>query len=177
MLNTHLGKFNSGLGIGDQNLLYLNPLIILKAYETITHFSMRHHNHQYPSPEKLSNITLILRDVIIGFADGLTVPFALTAGLSSLGSSKLVVIGGLAELLSGTISMGMGAYLAVITERDRYIGQEMLLRKSVSCRPEDERTGIIETLNGYGISREAGESVIACLVPEDILTKVNEWYL
>ncbi|RDA93252.1 hypothetical protein CP533_6488 [Ophiocordyceps camponoti-saundersi (nom. inval.)] len=58
-----------------------------------------------------------LHHVIIGFSDGLTVPFALTAGLSSLGSSRLVVIGGLAELFSGMISMGLGAYLAAVTER------------------------------------------------------------
>lgn len=47
-------------------------------------------------------------------------PFALTAGLSSLGSSRLVIMGGLAELFSGMISMGLGAYLAAVTERDRY---------------------------------------------------------
>lgn len=47
---------------------------------------------------------------IIGLSDGLTVPFALTAGLSSLGSSKLVVTGGLAELCAGAISMGLGGY-------------------------------------------------------------------
>lgn len=53
----------------------------------------------------------IVRDVIIGLSDGLTVPFGLTAGLSSLGSSRLVVVGGLAELVSGAISMGVGGYL------------------------------------------------------------------
>ncbi|PHH63065.1 hypothetical protein CDD81_6310 [Ophiocordyceps australis] len=58
-----------------------------------------------------------LRDVIIGFSDGLTVPFALTAGLSSLNSSRLVIMAGLAELFSGMISMGLGAYLAAATER------------------------------------------------------------
>lgn len=47
----------------------------------------------------------VARDLIIGLADGLTVPFALTAGLASLGNSKLVVMGGLAELFSGAISM------------------------------------------------------------------------
>ncbi|KUL91148.1 hypothetical protein ZTR_00754 [Talaromyces verruculosus] len=62
----------------------------------------------------------IIRDIIIGFADGLTVPFALTAGLSSLGSSKLVIVGGLAELFSGAISMGLGAYLAAVTDREHY---------------------------------------------------------
>ena len=49
-------------------------------------------------------------DSIIGLSDGLTVPFALTAGLSSIGSSRLVVTGGLAELCAGAISMGLGGY-------------------------------------------------------------------
>jgi VIT1/CCC1 family predicted Fe2+/Mn2+ transporter len=62
----------------------------------------------------------VLRDVIIGFSDGLTVPFALTAGLSSLGNSKIVIMGGLAELCSGMISMGLGAYLAADTERQHW---------------------------------------------------------
>lgn len=51
---------------------------------------------------------------------GLTVPFALTAGLSSLGSSKLVVTAGIAELVSGALSMGVGGYLSAQAERDHY---------------------------------------------------------
>ncbi len=50
----------------------------------------------------------VMSDIIIGLSDGLTVPFALTAGLSSLGNSKLVITGGMAELVSGAISMGLG---------------------------------------------------------------------
>src|SRR5216110_976316 len=71
------------------------------------------------------------RDLIIGLADGLTVPvpssvndanarFALTAGLSALGSSHIVVVGGLAELFSGAISMGVGGYFSTKAERDNY---------------------------------------------------------
>ena len=51
-------------------------------------------------------------DSVIGLSDGLTVPFALTAGLSSLGESKLVILGGFAELIAGAISMGIGGFLA-----------------------------------------------------------------
>lgn len=51
---------------------------------------------------------IVLSDSIIGLSDGLTVPFALTAGLSSLGSSKLVYMGGLAEIVGGAFSMGVG---------------------------------------------------------------------
>ncbi|KAF4547124.1 CCC1-like protein 1 [Elsinoe fawcettii] len=73
-----------------------------------------------PSHAQLLRDPVLLRDAIIGFSDGLTVPFALTAGLSSLGSSKLVILGGLAELFAGAISMGLGAVLASVTERKRY---------------------------------------------------------
>lgn len=62
----------------------------------------------------------IMSDLIIGLSDGLTVPFALTAGLSSLGDSKLVLLGGFAELISGTISMGLGGYLGAKSEADYY---------------------------------------------------------
>lgn len=62
----------------------------------------------------------VMSDIIIGLSDGLTVPFALTAGLSLLGSSKLVITGGMAELVSGAISMGLGGYLAAKSELDYY---------------------------------------------------------
>ncbi|QLQ81944.1 hypothetical protein HG537_0G01980 [Torulaspora globosa] len=62
----------------------------------------------------------VISDMIIGLSDGLTVPFALTAGLSSLGDSKLVITGGFAELISGAISMGLGGYLGAKSESDYY---------------------------------------------------------
>ncbi|CCK68113.1 Ccc1p KNAG_0A04390 [Huiozyma naganishii CBS 8797] len=62
----------------------------------------------------------VISDLIIGLSDGLTVPFALTAGLSSLGDSKLVITGGFAELISGAISMGLGGFLGAKSELDYY---------------------------------------------------------
>jgi vacuolar iron transporter family protein len=58
----------------------------------------------------------VISDAIIGLSDGLTVPFALTAGLSALGDTKVVVYGGLAELCAGAISMGLGGYLGAKSE-------------------------------------------------------------
>ena len=58
----------------------------------------------------------IISDATIGLSDGLTVPFALTAGLSTLGSTKVVIFGGLAELIAGAISMGVGGYLGANSE-------------------------------------------------------------
>ncbi|KZZ90204.1 hypothetical protein AAL_07305 [Moelleriella libera RCEF 2490] len=98
-----------------------------------------------------------LRDIIIGFSDGVTVPFALTAGLSSLGSTKLVIVGGLAELFSGMISMGLGAYLAAVTERDTYHSQE---EKQTACLPEDQRSEIYSILERYNVSRDAAAPLV-----------------
>jgi len=58
----------------------------------------------------------MISDSIIGLSDGLTVPFALTAGLSSLGDTRLVVLGGLAELIAGAISMGLGGLMGAKSE-------------------------------------------------------------
>lgn len=58
----------------------------------------------------------VISDATIGLSDGLTVPFALTAGLSALGQTKVVIYGGLAELIAGAISMGLGGYLGAKSE-------------------------------------------------------------
>lgn len=97
----------------------------------------------------------ILRDTIIGFSDGLTVPFALTAGLSSLGSAKVVIIAGLAELFSGMISMGLGAYLAAVTERDAYHSQAKRKELAVRSMPSEQRSGVYDVLEKYAVSRQA----------------------
>lgn len=57
-----------------------------------------------------------ISDATLGLSDGLTVPFALTAGLSALGNTRLVIFGGLAELIAGAISMGLGGYLGAMSE-------------------------------------------------------------
>jgi VIT1/CCC1 family predicted Fe2+/Mn2+ transporter len=102
----------------------------------------------------------IIRDIIIGFSDGLTVPFALTAGLSSLGSAKLVIMGGLAELFSGMISMGLGAYLAAVTERDHYHSEEKGQAHEVRCMPEEQRADVFSILERYGVSRGAAMPLV-----------------
>ncbi|QUC17448.1 uncharacterized protein UV8b_01689 [Ustilaginoidea virens] len=99
----------------------------------------------------------LLRDVIIGFSDGLTVPFALTAGLSSLGSTRLVIMGGLAELFSGMISMGLGAYLAAVTERDAYASRRRREdARGAACPPEERRAEVLAVLvDRYRVSGRA----------------------
>jgi hypothetical protein len=71
---------------------------------------------QYSRRQRFKVDPRMVSDAIIGLSDGLTVPFALTAGLSALGSTKIVVYGGLAELIAGAISMGLGGYLGAKSE-------------------------------------------------------------
>ncbi|KUJ13527.1 DUF125-domain-containing protein [Mollisia scopiformis] len=111
------------------------------------HNGVLHEEHHSSNDE-------IVRDIIIGFADGLTVPFALTAGLSSLGSNKLVIIGGLAELFSGAISMGLGGYLASVTEGDHYDAEEKREYEEVETLPGAEKEEIYKIMRVYGLEDE-----------------------
>lgn len=106
----------------------------------------------------------IVRDVIIGLSDGLTVPFALTAGLSSLGESRLVVLGGMAELIAGAISMGIGGFLACQAERDHYQFSKRRISARVqrSCDDEIERE-IYAILGPAGIDGHTAQAVTSSL--------------
>ncbi|KAK4893428.1 Protein ccc1 [Elasticomyces elasticus] len=104
-----------------------------------------------------------MKDCIIGFADGLTVPFALTAGLSSLGSARLVIVGGLAELFAGSISMGLGAYLAALADRKIYEVEELRERREVKEKPLAEEDETREIFGEYGVDREACKGVVYAL--------------
>src|SRR6266487_5022286 len=81
-----------------------------------------------------------VRDVVIGMSDGLTVPFALAAGLTgtTVATSKLVVIAGLAEIAAGSIAMGLGGYLAARTDRDHYESERQREIRETVEEPEEE---------------------------------------
>src|SRR6266545_3719067 len=94
-----------------------------------------------------------VRDVVIGMADGLTVPFALAAGLTgtAMATSKLVVIAGLAEIAAGSIAMGLGGYLAARTDREHYQSErEREMRETVEL-PEKERDEVADIFRSYGM--------------------------
>ena len=101
---------------------------------------------------------------MIGLSDGLTVPFALTAGLSSLGESKLVILGGIAELIAGAISMGIGGFLASQAERDhyRYLRKVTAARVLRSCDGEMERE-VHAVLGPVGVDEKVSRQVASCL--------------
>ncbi|KAG2357460.1 hypothetical protein BDR07DRAFT_1363144 [Suillus spraguei] len=106
----------------------------------------------------------IVRDVVIGLSDGLTVPFALAAGLSSLGTSRLVVAGGIAELIAGAISMGIGGFLASSAERDhyRFLRRHTSARVQRSCMGEMERE-VCAVLGPVGVDEKTCQAVAKCL--------------
>lgn len=81
------------------------------AYERLSNATA---NDESPSRARVN--PRIISDAILGLSDGLTVPFALSAGLSALGNTKVVVLGGLAELAAGAISMGLGGYVGARSE-------------------------------------------------------------
>ncbi|MEQ1947476.1 MAG: VIT1/CCC1 transporter family protein [Bryobacteraceae bacterium] len=115
-----------------------------------------------PHVEKHFQSTEVVRDIVIGMADGLTVPFALAAGLSgAVDSSRLVVVAGLAEIAAGSIAMGLGGYLAAKTDAEHYASELDREEREIIERTEDERNEVLEILDGYGVERENSMQILA----------------
>ena len=102
-----------------------------------------------------------IRDVVIGMSDGLTVPFALAAGLSSaVDTNSIIVTAGLAEIIAGSIAMGLGGYLAGKTEIEHYDSELRREYKEIETHYETERREVKEIFAGYGLSGESQELII-----------------
>ncbi len=124
---------------------------------TDTHPQHPHHQHH----ERHAGSGEVIRDIVIGLADGLTVPFALAAGLSgALQSTRLVVLAGLAEIAAGSIAMGLGGYLAAHGEFEHYQSEKLREQREIVTMPEDEAEEIYDVFTRYGISREATTPVL-----------------
>jgi VIT1/CCC1 family predicted Fe2+/Mn2+ transporter len=108
-----------------------------------------------------------IADATIGLSDGLTVPFALTAGLSTLNDTNIVIYGGLAELIAGSISMGLGGYLGARSEAAGYRAALCETRVIVAERPEQAVELVRETFGGYGFSEAAMEDVTGKLMESE----------
>lgn len=109
-----------------------------------------------------------IRDIVIGLADGLTVPFALAAGIAGSAAmvanpSRLVVTAGLAEIAAGSIAMGLGGYLASRGDTEHYEAERRREQSEVVERPNDEAEEIYEIFGNYGVSREAATPVLRSL--------------
>ena len=108
--------------------------------------------------------TEVVRDLVIGMSDGLTVPFALAAGLSgAAAASSVVVTAGLAEIIAGSIAMGLGGYLAARSEVEHYISEHAREVKEVAEKPEAEKAEVAELLEEFGLTAEEGARVAEAL--------------
>lgn len=126
-----------------------------------------HHHHH----EKHSLSLLAVRDLVIGMSDGLTVPFALSAGLSgAVSSNSIILVAGIAEIIAGTISMGLGGYLAGQTEIDHYEGEQKREEMEVKRIPQEEKDEVKNILEAYGISPKVQEAVA-----EDLTKDHSKW--
>jgi VIT1/CCC1 family predicted Fe2+/Mn2+ transporter len=105
----------------------------------------------------------VVRDIIVGLSDGLTVPFALAAGLAALNNTRLVVTAGLAEIVAGSISMGVGGYLAGMSEIEHYTAERKREAMEVELMPEREIQEIREIFSPYGMNRAALEPMLEVL--------------
>src|SRR3569833_650000 len=106
----------------------------------------------------------ILTDIVIGMSDGLTVPFALAAGLSGAVSDAhltLIWIAGLAEIAAGSIAMGLGGYLAGKTEVDHYNSELKREYDEVQRVPEKEKEEVKEFFSNLGLSEEVQRQAVA----------------
>lgn len=119
---------------------------------------------QTPHVERHFTSSEIVRDIVIGMADGLTVPFALAAGLSgAVDSTNIIVTAGLAEMAAGSIAMGLGGYLAAKSDAEHYSSERRREKKEVAEIPEEEMEEVAQVFRGYGLTREEVEPVVYAL--------------
>lgn len=121
--------------------------------------------HLHPEhAEKHFTASDAVRDVVVGMSDGLTVPFALAAGISgAIAVSHLVVTAGLAEIAAGSIAMGLGGYLAGRSENEHYASERRREQAEVRSVPEIEADEVAQIFRSYGLTDDDSRGVVAGL--------------
>ena len=105
-----------------------------------------------------------VRDIVIGMSDGLTVPFALAAGLSgAVNSSTIIITAGLAEIAAGSIAMGLGGYLAAKSDAEHYQSEREREKLEVAQIPQEEMAEIAAIFRSYGLTAEEAAPVVKAL--------------
>lgn len=121
--------------------------------------------------EEHSKSSVRVRDIVIGMSDGLTVPFALAAGLAgAVGATSIIVTAGLAEIAAGSISMGLGGYLAAKSEADHYAMERKREEREIEEKPEAEAREVMEILHTYGLAEQESTAVVNAL-----RTRKEDW--
>ena len=105
-----------------------------------------------------------VRDIVIGMSDGLTVPFALAAGLSgAINTTGIIVTAGLAEITAGSIAMGLGGYLAAKSDAEHYVSERAIEESEVQEKPDVEAREVTEVVQSYGLTPEECQPVVEAL--------------
>ena len=117
-----------------------------------------------PHIERHFTATATVRDIVIGMSDGLTVPFALAAGLSgAVDSTSLIITAGLAEVAAGAIAMGLGGYLAARTDAEHFVGERTREERETRELPETEAAEVAQVFRAYGLPEETVTAVVRAI--------------
>jgi vacuolar iron transporter family protein len=119
---------------------------------------------QTPHTERHFTAGETVRDIVIGMSDGLTVPFALAAGLTgAINSAGIIVTAGLAEIAAGSIAMGLGGYLAARSDAEHYAKEREREKREVKEIPEEEMREVSEVFHSYGLSSKESRPIVEAL--------------
>lgn len=119
---------------------------------------------QTPHIERHFTSSEVVRDVVIGMSDGLTVPFALAAGLTgAINSTGIIVTAGLAEIAAGSIAMGLGGYLAAKSDAEHYAKEREREKREVAEIPHEEMREVAEVFQAYGLSEDETWPIVQAL--------------
>jgi VIT1/CCC1 family predicted Fe2+/Mn2+ transporter len=119
---------------------------------------------QEPHVEKHFTASATVRDIVIGMSDGLTVPFALAAGLTgAISQSRLIITAGFAEIAAGSIAMGLGGYLAARSEADHYANELEREEREIVELPDAEAAEVQEVFETYGLTPDESRAVVDSL--------------
>jgi VIT1/CCC1 family predicted Fe2+/Mn2+ transporter len=119
---------------------------------------------QTPHIEKHFTAGDAVRDIVIGMSDGLTVPFALAAGLTgAIASSHIILTAGFAEIAAGSIAMGLGGYLAARSDAEHYASERLREEQEIVTLPEVEAQEVREIFLSYGLTDAESATVVASL--------------
>lgn len=119
---------------------------------------------QTPHTERHFTAGETVRDIVIGMSDGLTVPFALAAGLSgAVSSTGVIITAGSAEVAAGAIAMGLGGYLAAKSDAEHYASELEREHQEIAHLPEQERGEVAELFRSYGLTEEQAAPVVQAL--------------
>jgi VIT1/CCC1 family predicted Fe2+/Mn2+ transporter len=119
---------------------------------------------QTPHIERHFTGSETVKDIVIGMADGLTVPFALAAGLSgAIETTSIIVTAGLAEIAAGSIAMGLGGYMAARSDAEHYDSERAREVGEVSEKAELEASEVAEVFQSYGLTSEESTLIVDAL--------------